>query len=184
MVLALDDTAGTGLSFEGRAVGSEITGGLDVESTTVVLESWERDARLLLAKIEIMGRAANLLRQVSVHVSGTTNSLETREDDGREKGIVLDLKTTGDGLEGFHRNVAQLSVGVNGQSTSDGSQVWCGETGDGVLVETERSANVVQRWDGQGWDVTEGQILGAHQVGEAGSETVAVGFQNQRLGDV
>lgn len=127
---------------------------------------------------------ANLLGEVSVHVGGTTNSLKSWEDDGGQEGVVLDLKTTGDSLEGNHCHVGQQGVGVDSQGTSDGSQVWCGKTSDGVLVETERSTDVVQRWNGQGWDVAEGQVLGAHQVGEAGSETVTVGLQDQGLGDV
>jgi len=163
---AFDNIVGTLLVAESCAGLGDVTRGLDVECTTVVLECWKSD------------RA-----EVAIHVGGTTNSLESREVDGCQQGIVLDLETTSDSLKNRERDVGQLGVGIDGKSASDESQVRSVDARDGILVETERPTNVSQRWNRDGWDIAEGQVLSTQQVREACSETVAIGLQNQGLGN-
>lgn len=48
LVLALDDAACTLLAGKDSTVGGEVASGLNVEGTTIVLESWEGNAMILL----------------------------------------------------------------------------------------------------------------------------------------
>jgi len=167
LVLALDNIIGSLLRAECAAGGGDITRALDVERTTVVLEGWKSDAC-----------------KVAKHVCSATNALKTWKADLGQPSVVLDLETSSDGLEQGHGDVAQFSIRVDGEGASNGRQVWCINGGKSVLIETERSGDICQRGNGNGWAVAEGQIRGALEVGEACSETVTVALQDHRLRDV
>lgn len=152
-------------------------------------QSW-REGKVTLERVSTWTREGEavqyLLREVAIEVKGTANRLETGEAVGHviELGVVLDLQTTVDGVEGRHRDVGQLRVANKGKSATNQSEVGSAQALEAVLIETQRTRNIGQGRDRDRWAVTERQVLGRLEVGERGLKTVAIARDGQGLRDV
>ena len=112
--------------------------------------------------------------EVAIHVSGTSDSGQSWEGNLLKNGVVLDLDTTSDTLKHWSSDVVQPAVGVDGKSAANLSQVRQVEGLEAALVEAKGAAGVGERWDGDGGDVTEGDVGGRDQVGESKLQLITV----------
>lgn len=67
---------------------------------------------------------------------------------------------------------------------SNGGQIWCHDGLEVVAVESHVSANLGQRWNGQGGDVGNSHVVDGAQVGELNSQVWSVGRHLEQTGDI
>ena len=107
-----------------------------------------------------------------------------------QSGVVGDLVSSSNALQGWEGDVGELSIGDNSQTSNtggeatDGGQVWCGNAVHVVSVESHRSVYGSQGRNLDAGDVTEGHVGSPDQVGEGNSQLVAIGVDVDGVGDV
>lgn len=132
----------------------------------------------------------NLRSEVSREINGTSNLGQLWEVNGTESRVVGNLESTTNRLEQRHGDVGEVWVSNESQSTlsvssvTDGCQVWCTETGEVVLVETEGTVDNGQRWNADSWDVTEGHVGGPDEVREADIQALSVRINVEKGGNI
>lgn len=119
----------------------------------------------------------------TAEVNGTGNGLEVGQDDGVQLVVAGDDETTVDLAQGGHADVGEAGVAVEGQ-VSGGGQVGSRELGEVGLPETELAGELLQRRNGDGLDVADGQVLGGAEVGELDLELLAVTGEVDQVGSV
>lgn len=132
----------------------------------------------------------NLRSEVSGEVNSTTDLGQLGEWDTTKSRVVGNLESTTNSLEVRDGDVGEGWVSNESQSTlsvcsvTDGCQVWCVETGEVVLVESEGSVDDGQRWNANTWDVTEGHVGSPDKVREADIQALSVGINVEESGNI
>lgn len=109
-------------------------------------------------------------------IDGTTDGLNVVESaDGGEGGVIGDEKGSADFGELRERGVCQAGAVDKGEGASDGGQVWCGDTGEGGVKESQVACDICEGIKADGSNVTERRVLNGEECRETDSELRRVG---------
>lgn len=125
----------------------------------------------------------NLRVEGTAEVNSTGNDLQVGQLNGAELVVASDGETTFNLGQSRHADVGQVNVVVEGQ-IGGGGQVGSREGGQVGAPEAELARHRPQRRNGDGLDVTEGDVLGMGEVGEQDLELLAVTGEVDDVGSV
>lgn len=119
----------------------------------------------------------------TAEVNGAGDNLQLGQLDGTQLVVAGDDEATVNLGQDRHADVGKISVAVEGQVGGRG-QVGGGERGDVGCPETELASELLQRRNGDGLDVADGDIAGGAKVGEHDLKLLVVTGEVDQVGSV